>query len=63
MNTYKPRPKELATEYLESYILENNLKAHDRLPPERELSQMWNLNRVTTNTRAAITAPNTIRVS
>ena len=47
MNTYKPRPKELATEYLESYILENNLKAHDRLPPERELSQMWNLNRVT----------------
>ncbi|MDO4418697.1 MAG: GntR family transcriptional regulator, partial [Eubacteriales bacterium] len=35
------------TEYLESYILENNLKAHDRLPPERELSQMWNMNRVT----------------
>ena len=47
MAAYKPRPKELATEYLESYILENNLKAHDRLPPERELSQMWNLNRVT----------------
>lgn len=47
MDIYKPRPKELATEYLESYILENDLKAHDRLPPERELSQMWNMNRIT----------------
>ena len=47
MDSYKPRPKELATEYLENYILENNLKAHDKLPPERELSQMWNMNRIT----------------
>ncbi len=47
MDSYKPRPKELATEYLESYILENNLKAHDKLPPERELSKMWNMNRIT----------------
>ena len=47
MDTYKPRPKELATEYLESYILKNNLKAHDQLPPEREMSEMWNVNRIT----------------
>ncbi|MCR5034308.1 MAG: GntR family transcriptional regulator [Clostridia bacterium] len=47
MDAYKPRPKELATEYLEAYILDNNLKAHDRLPSERELSQMWNMNRIT----------------
>lgn len=54
MNIYKPRPKELATEYLEAYILENHLKPHDRLPSERELSQMWNMNRVTL--RSAITS-------
>lgn len=47
MDVYKPRPKELAIEYLESYILEHDLKAHDKLPPERELSQMWNMNRIT----------------
>ena len=47
MDIYKPRPKEIATEYLENYILEHELKAHDRLPSERELSQMWNVNRVT----------------
>ena len=45
MDAYKPRPKELATEYLENYILENDLKPHDKLPPERELSQIWNMNR------------------
>ncbi len=47
MEIYKPRPKELATEYLEAYILENNLKANDKLPPERELSEMWGMNRIT----------------
>jgi GntR family transcriptional regulator len=47
MDTYKPRPKELAMEYLEAYILENKLKAHEKLPPERELSKMWNMNRIT----------------
>ena len=47
MDIYKPRPRELASELLEAYILENDLKAHDKLPPEREMSQMWNLNRIT----------------
>ena len=47
MDIYKPRPKEIATEYLEAYILEHNLKAHDRLPTEREMSDMWHLNRIT----------------
>ncbi len=47
MDTYKPRPKELATEYLEAHILEHDLKAHDKLPSERDMSQMWNMNRIT----------------
>ena len=47
MEEYKPRPKELAMEYLEAYIMENNLKANDKLPPERELSEMWGMNRIT----------------
>ena len=47
MNIYIPRPREEAQELLEAYILENDLKPGDRLPPERELSQKWQLNQVT----------------
>ena len=57
METYNPRPKELAMEYLEAYILEHNLKAHDKLPPERKMCQMWNLNRITL--RSAISSMET----
>ena len=47
MKFYTPRPRELAQEYIEAYILENDLKAHDRLPAEREMCAMWGFNRGT----------------
>ena len=47
MQTYKPRPREAAQEYIEAYILKNNLQAHDKLPPERVRCEMWGLNRST----------------
>lgn len=39
--------RDIATELLESYITENDLEPGDRLPSERELCAMWNLNRTT----------------
>ena len=47
MKTYIPRPREWAQEQIEAYILEHSLRADDRLPPEREMCRMWNLNRCT----------------
>lgn len=47
MKTYEPSPREQAIEQIEAYILKNNLKANDKLPPERELCQMWDANRNT----------------
>jgi GntR family transcriptional regulator len=47
MNSYSPRPREQAQELLEAYILENHLQPGDRLPTERELSRVWQLNQVT----------------
>lgn len=47
MKTYTPRPRELALECIEAYILQNQLEAHDRLPAEREMCEMWGLNRCT----------------
>ena len=47
MKTYTPRPRELALEYIESYIINNRLCPHDRLPAEREMCTMWGLNRST----------------
>ena len=40
-------PKKNAIEKIEYYISSNNLQEHDRLPAERELSQMWNISRTT----------------
>lgn len=34
-------------ELIECFILENNLKSHDKLPGERKLCAMWNCNRMT----------------
>jgi len=34
-------------ELIECYIIENNLKGHDKLPSERELCELWNCNRMT----------------
>ncbi len=36
-------------QWLEDYLVESALEPHDKLPPERELCQRWNLNRVTLN--------------
>ena len=47
MEYYIPRPREQALEQLEAYILEHNLQANDRLPPEREMCKMWGINRTT----------------
>ncbi|WNC17557.1 GntR family transcriptional regulator [Brevibacillus brevis] len=35
------------TEKIEAYIQEHQLKAHDKLPSERELSEIWDVNRMT----------------
>lgn len=53
MQTNAPRPRESAQERLEAYIRSNQLKAHDRLPPERELCRMWGLNRSTLRSAVA----------
>ena len=50
MQEYKARPRERAEELLEGYVLEHGLQAGDRLPAERELSQLWGLSRATLRT-------------
>lgn len=47
MQNYKPRPRELAREYIEAYMCEHGLQAHDKLPPERVMCEMWGFNRST----------------
>ena len=49
-----PRPREQALEQIMAYMLENKLSADDKLPPEREMCQMWGVNRCTL--RSAIAA-------
>lgn len=56
MNIYVPRPRELAQENIMAYIAENGLKPGDRLPPEREMCQMWGFNRSTLRSAIAIMA-------
>lgn len=47
MARQKYNKREDVLELIEDYILENNLKAGDKLPSERQLSEMWDLNRMT----------------
>ncbi len=47
METIKVKPRDEIIERIECYILENGLKADDRLPSERELCNLWNCNRMT----------------
>lgn len=47
MKEYRVRPRDLAQECILSYINEERLQPHDRLPSERELSEQWNMNRCT----------------
>ncbi len=46
------RPRDEAAERIEWYIVENRLAPHSRLPSERDMSDMWDCNRITL--RAAI---------
>lgn len=39
--------RDYATELVEGLIAERELKAHDRLPSERDMCEMWDLNRTT----------------
>ncbi|GHU80431.1 GntR family transcriptional regulator [Spirochaetia bacterium] len=41
------KPREEATEFIESYIIKNKLAAHERLPSERKLCDSWGFNRTT----------------
>lgn len=47
MKRYIPRPREIAQEYLQAYMMEHDLQPHENLPPEREMCAMWDLNRST----------------
>ena len=46
-NIYSITPRDDATEKIESYIIDNNLKPHTRIPSEREMCKMWDCNRST----------------
>jgi GntR family transcriptional regulator len=47
MDVYHSRPRDEIVEHIECFILENQLKAGDRLPSERKLCTLWNCNRMT----------------
>lgn len=47
MKTERQKPREEAIEKIENYIIKNRLQANDRLPSERTMCEMWNLNRST----------------
>lgn len=44
------RPQDMALEQIEWFIQENQLKPHTKLPSEREMCEMWGLNRSTLHT-------------
>jgi len=46
-NPDNQRPREDAMEKVESYIIEHHMNPGDKLPSERAMSSMWNLNRTT----------------
>lgn len=47
MKNYKCGPREEIQETIEYYILTNKLKPHEKLPSEREMADMWKVNRTT----------------
>lgn len=47
MQEYTVRPREAALEAICAYLAERSLKPGDRLPAEREMCQLWSLNRST----------------
>lgn len=50
---YSVRPREHALESIQAYIIREGLQPGDRLPAERDMCQMWGLNRSTL--RSAVT--------
>lgn len=46
-NEFTVGSRDCATELLEGYIASQNLKPDDRLPSERDMCEMWDLNRTT----------------
>lgn len=46
-NQYKGKPRDIACERIEHYMMENNLPPHHRLPAEREMCGMWGISRTT----------------
>ena len=47
LQEFKNRPREEAREKIEDYIAMHGLKAHDKLPSERDLCELWGYNRMT----------------
>jgi len=47
MAGYWSRPRDEAAEKIECYMMKNQLKPHDKLPSERDLCEMWGMNRTT----------------
>lgn len=47
MNLEKLKPRDEAVEKIESYIIKNKLKPGDKLPAERNMCELWNINRST----------------
>lgn len=54
MQVVEPRPRDRALEHIMAYILTNHLKAGDKLPTEREMCQMWGINRCTLRSAIAV---------
>lgn len=46
-NTYRSRPRDEAAEQLEYFIIQTGMQPNERLPSERQMCQMWGLNRTT----------------
>lgn len=47
MTEYRNRPRDEATEKIECYIIQNRLQPHVKIPSERNLCDMWKVNRTT----------------
>ncbi len=47
LKQYKHKPRDEAMELIETYIVSEGLKPHDKLPSERDMCDMWDLNRAT----------------
>jgi GntR family transcriptional regulator len=47
LEKYRNRPRDEAAEFIEAYIIENKLTAHEKLPSERKFCQFRGFNRIT----------------